>query len=94
MRCDRKRRPFHFARSCGQISRRAITAAVATRAIEANGPLRYEAVRLAPVPGGFVQQHVVRGRALVLPAVVVCQVRDGRITRLDEYFDSAQLAPR
>jgi hypothetical protein len=29
-------------------------------------------VRLAPIPGGFVQQHAVRGRALELAAVVVC----------------------
>jgi ketosteroid isomerase-like protein len=57
--------------------------------------LRYEDVRLQPIPGGFVEQHVVRGteqangRELVLPAVVVCRVANGRITRLDEYFDSA-----
>jgi ketosteroid isomerase-like protein len=24
-----------------------------------------------------------------LPACIVCQVKNGRITRLDEYFDSA-----
>lgn len=58
--------------------------------------MRYEDVRLEPIAGGFVERHVVRGtiRAtgseLVLPAVVVCQVERGRITRLDEYFDSAQ----
>jgi ketosteroid isomerase-like protein len=58
--------------------------------------LRYEDVRLEPIAGGFVESHVVRGterasgRELVLPAVVVCRVAGGRITRLDEYFDSAQ----
>jgi len=62
--------------------------------------LRYEDVRLAPLPGGFVQQHVVRGteiangRELVLPAAVVCRVANGRIIRLDEYFDSAQAPGR
>ena len=65
-------------------------------AIENVARLRYEDVRLEPVAGGFVERHVVRGtekasgRELVLPAVVVCRVAKGRITRLDEYFDSAQ----
>ncbi len=65
-------------------------------AIENVRGLRYEDVRLEPIPGGFVERHVVRGtekasgRELVLPAVVVCRVAGGRITRLDEYFDSAQ----
>jgi len=67
-----------------------------TWAIENVARLRYEDVRLEPIPGGFVERHVVRGtekasgRELVLPAVVVCQVAHGRITRLDEYFDSSQ----
>lgn len=64
-------------------------------ALENVSRLRYEDVRLEPIAGGFVERHVVRGtekasgRELVLPAVVVCQVANGRITRLDEYFDSA-----
>lgn len=64
-------------------------------AIENVANLRYEDVRLQPIAGGFVEQHVVRGtekasgRELVLPAVVICAVERGRITRLDEYFDSA-----
>ena len=60
--------------------------------------LRYEDVRRFPLPGGFVQQHVLRGRApngtaLAIPAGLVCAVANGRITRLDEYLDSAQVAP-
>jgi ketosteroid isomerase-like protein len=49
-------------------------------------------------PGGFVQQHVLRGtrkhdgERLALPACIVCAVKDGKITRLDEYFDSARVA--
>ena len=44
---------------------------------------------------GFVQQHVLHGVradgvAVTLPACIVCQVEHGRITRLDEYFDSAR----
>ena len=53
---------------------------------------------LSPSRGGFVQQHVLRGTRkhdgarLALPAYVVCAVKDGKITRLDEYFDSARVA--
>jgi hypothetical protein len=32
------------------------------------------------------------GARVALEACIVCQVRDGRITRLDEYFDSAAVA--
>ncbi len=60
--------------------------------------LRYEDVRRHPTPNGFVQQHVLRGRApsgaaVEIPACIVCAVANGRITRLDEYLDSAQVAP-
>jgi ketosteroid isomerase-like protein len=53
--------------------------------------------RLHIFDGGFVQQHELRGKradgaAVRLTACVVCAVADGRITRLDEYFDSAQVA--
>ena len=54
--------------------------------------------RLATFPGGFVQQHVLKGRRVHddgevrLPCAIVCRVEDGRITRLDEYFDSAHVA--
>nr|WP_312449299.1 nuclear transport factor 2 family protein [Brevundimonas naejangsanensis] len=63
---------------------------------------RYEdrRVRILPGgpnrPGGYVQQHVLHathkaGPVLVLPAVLVCQIQDDRIIRLEEYFDSAPL---
>ncbi|MBM4337074.1 MAG: ketosteroid isomerase [Deltaproteobacteria bacterium] len=57
---------------------------------------RYEEIRRHATPTGFVQQHVLRGRApngapLEVPACIVCAVAGGRITRLDEYLDSAQL---
>lgn len=57
----------------------------------------YSNRRLHVFPGGFVQMHDLKGtRAdgvnLTLPACVVCQVRDGVITRLDEFFDSAHVA--
>lgn len=58
----------------------------------------YDDRRVDVFPGGFVQQHVLRGTRkhdgvrLALPACIICQVRDGKITRLDEYFDSAHVA--
>jgi ketosteroid isomerase-like protein len=61
------------------------------------GP-RYADRRLAAFPGGFVQQHrlegtrVHDGEPVHLPCCIVCQVGDGRITRIDEYFDSAHVA--
>jgi ketosteroid isomerase-like protein len=57
----------------------------------------YAERRLHVFEGGFVQQHELRGVrpdgvAVRLTACIVCAVEDGRITRLDEYFDSAQVA--
>lgn len=53
--------------------------------------------RLDVFDGGFVEQHLLKaklanGRDVTLSACIVCKVKDGRITRLDEYFDSAALA--
>ena len=54
--------------------------------------------RVNVFPGGFVQQHVLEGvrthdgERVRLPCAIVCRVEDGRITRLDEYFDSAHVA--
>ena len=60
--------------------------------------IRYEDVRRSATAGGFVQQHVLRasgpdGRAVEVPACLVVTCDAGRITRLDEYLDSAHLAP-
>jgi ketosteroid isomerase-like protein len=56
---------------------------------------RYAVSMRTEIPGGFLQQHVLtletqNGRH-VMPACIVAQVRDGRIARLDEYLDSAQV---
>ncbi|WP_077145018.1 nuclear transport factor 2 family protein [Sphingopyxis sp. KK2] len=54
--------------------------------------------QLTVFPGGFVQQHVLKGvrthdeGAVRLPCAIVCKVEGGKITRLDEYFDSAHVA--
>ncbi len=53
----------------------------------------YRVVRRETFPGGFLQQHVLEGvlpdgTQFRVPACIVCSVKDGRITRLDEYIDS------
>lgn len=58
---------------------------------------RYTDVRRAMTDSGFVQQHVLlatnrAGREVAVPACIVADVVDGRITRLDEYLDSAHVA--
>lgn len=57
----------------------------------------YTRRRLEVFEGGFVEQHLLKaklasGKEVSLAACIVCKVRDGRITRLDEYYDSAELA--
>jgi ketosteroid isomerase-like protein len=59
--------------------------------------LRYEDVRRIAFDGGFVQQHVLRGHApsgvpLEVPAMLRIDVRDGRVERVEEYFDTAHVA--
>ena len=56
----------------------------------------YQNRRVQTFPGGYVQQHRLRathvkGPVLELAASLICQVQDGVIVRLDEYFDSAPL---
>ncbi|KIW06603.1 uncharacterized protein PV09_02318 [Verruconis gallopava] len=58
--------------------------------------IKYENKQVRSWPGGFVEQHVLSGVRKVdggkvrLPACIVCEVNaEGKITRLDEYFDSA-----
>lgn len=58
--------------------------------------LRYDDIRRRHFDGGFVQQHVLRGTtksggALEVPACLVVHVDGGRITRIDEYLDTAHL---
>ncbi len=59
---------------------------------------KYDERRLQVFPGGFVHQHKLKGvrakdgQKVELDACIVCLVDDGRITRLDEYFDSAAVA--
>lgn len=60
--------------------------------------VRYDVKRIQPFPGGYLQEHVLRGtlangEAFAMPACVVCTVKEGRITALDEYLDSAHTKP-
>jgi ketosteroid isomerase-like protein len=60
--------------------------------------LNYDVQNRIAFPGGFVQQHVLRGtlpsgEAFALPACAICTVKDGRITLLEEYLDTAQARP-
>ncbi|MEE4360719.1 MAG: nuclear transport factor 2 family protein [Pseudomonadales bacterium] len=59
--------------------------------------IRYEILRREPLADGFLQQHVLHGRmpdgrTLAIPACIVARVRDGQITRIDEYLDPSPLA--
>lgn len=58
---------------------------------------QYADRRVHIFPGGFVQQHTLKGTKkdgtqVELPAVIICKVENGKVTRLDEYFDSAAVA--
>jgi ketosteroid isomerase-like protein len=57
---------------------------------------RYEDIKITPFDGGYFQQHrlvgkSVDGKPFSLPACAIMHVRDGKIVRIDEYFDSAAL---
>ncbi|RAV76137.1 nuclear transport factor 2 family protein [Aerococcus loyolae] len=56
---------------------------------------KYNVSRRHVIPGGYVQQHVLSGKrtngeAFAMPACLIVTVKDGRITRLEEYLDPAQ----
>lgn len=60
--------------------------------------MRYEEIRRHPIADGFAQQHVLRATLpgygpVQVPASLFVTIADGRITRIDEYLDSAAAAP-
>ena len=67
--------------------------------VDATADRRYEILDRRLFDAGFVQQHIVHaavrnGTALAFRACLVVQVgADGRITRIDEYLDPADLTP-
>ena len=55
---------------------------------------QYTVLRREPLKDGFVQQHILSatlpdGTPWKMDACVVVKMKDGKITRLDEYIDSA-----
>lgn len=74
------------------------TAATLTGMVARIKDREYADRQLTVFPGGFVQQHVLKGKrvhddgAVRLPCAIICKVEGGKITRLDEYFDSAHVA--
>ncbi len=60
--------------------------------------LNYDVHYRIAIPGGFLQQHILKGmlssgKPFTLHACVICKVDDGRITKLEEYLDTAQARP-
>jgi ketosteroid isomerase-like protein len=58
---------------------------------------RYEVRRRVVIEGGFLQEHVLHGRApdgtaVAMPACIVAQVGPERITSMHEYLDPAGVA--
>ena len=58
---------------------------------------RYDQIVRHEIPGGVVQQHVLRGttatgHALEMPACIIAMLRDDRVVRIEEYLDTAQAA--
>jgi ketosteroid isomerase-like protein len=54
----------------------------------------YEDIKITPFDGGYVQQHQwvgksIDGEPFRLSACAIMHVRNGKIVRIDEYFDSA-----
>ncbi|HKA05561.1 MAG TPA: nuclear transport factor 2 family protein [Acidimicrobiales bacterium] len=59
---------------------------------------RYDEIRRVVTPDGYIQQHVLRGTApdgtkLEVPAILRIYLGGGRITRVEEYLDTAHTAP-
>ena len=72
---------------------RATNVATLTQFIAISQSRTYTDRKIRFFPGGFVQQHLLvaistGGARLELPAALICEVSDGRITRLEEYFDN------
>lgn len=65
--------------------------------------LRYEVLEVIPTESGYVQRHLLHiavaqradkaAQQLVIPACLVVKLDNGLVTRVDEYIDSAQIAP-
>ncbi len=67
--------------------------------IDSTTDRRYEILDRQFFDGGFVQQHILHangrnGGSIAMRVCIVIKVgADGLITRIDEYFDPAEMAP-
>lgn len=71
--------------------------AVLTRLTQTVAKIRYEIVERILLGDRVLQRHNLRctktnGEEVVIPACIFITVRDGRITRIDEYLDTGQSA--
>ena len=60
--------------------------------------IEYQDLRIVPTEDGYVQQHVLactspKGAEVRMPACIVVRVKGDQIARIDEYADSAAMAP-
>jgi len=60
--------------------------------------LRYENIRVTPTTTGYVQQHTMRctapnGRVVEAHVCMIATLENGKIVHVDEYMDTAQMAP-
>lgn len=61
------------------------------------GKLRYEVIERLHVGDRVIQRHELHctmpnGRTIVIPCSIFLTVKNGKITRIDEYLDTAQAA--
>ena len=81
----------------GVVQDKAQNLAVLAWMIENTETIEYRDAVRDLTAAGFVQRHVLRltfgdGRTADLPIAIFASVRDGQVTRIDEYVDSAHVA--
>lgn len=84
---------WHNYDQVGQPAREALAALAGLGALQP----RYEIAGRDVVDGACIQRHVVHvtlpgGQSASIPAIQRIAMTDGRIRRIDEYMDSAQMA--
>jgi len=57
--------------------------------------LTYDVLNRQLTETGFVQQHIFKGRSkggqdVALPVAIIFEIREGKISRIDEYFDPSK----
>jgi len=81
----------------GVVQNKAENLAVLNWMIESTDTIEYRDAVRDLTAAGFVQRHLLRltfgdGRTADLPMAIIASVRDGQVTRIDEYVDSAHVA--